>query len=60
MLAVAGFRYDAAYELVVKWTAEAAVAGRQLAHAMAHGSYTCKKYSVIYDEASGTFGLLHQ
>lgn len=59
MLAVAGFKYNEAFDMVKKWTMDAAQAGRQVAHAMAHGSFSCRKYTILYDETSGTFALTH-
>lgn len=59
MMAATGLNYQAAYDMLVSWCGSNKDAGRQMAHAMAHGFYGNRAYVVTYNEKSGTFGLMH-
>lgn len=32
--------------------------GRQAAHAMAHGSFSCRSYAIVYNEETGKFAFV--
>lgn len=58
MLAASDLTYAQLYDLLGGSSGNSNRVGRQIAHAMAHGSYACRTHAIVYNEETGKFAYV--